>query len=204
MMGRHAARQALGVTVAALATGLLTATPAAANGYCGQNFDGNHACAVNTASASDYSGSILTDNEQDYYVFHAAKGTQLSVSLTDTENPGCSQWDFTGYCGEVDVNLYDGKGNEVDGPADSTPNNGVTVPGAFAHTIDATGTYFLIVEGSLGSDANDNPTSVPYTMHLTASPNVQWPPPPPPPPPTTHHAKHHKKHHHRHHHRHRH
>jgi hypothetical protein len=44
-------------------------------------------------------------------------------------------------------------GNEIDGSGNgSSPSNGITVPATFAHTIDSTGTYYLIVSSEyLGS-----------------------------------------------------
>lgn len=161
---------------AASAALLMFATTAAANGPCGQDFDGNHACGV--SSPFQATGSLITDNEKDYYVLHAHRGTELSLGITDTEDPGCSTSDSIG-CGRVSVELYDGRGNDIGGPGWSEPNNGITVPQTWAHTLDTTGNYYLIVSGRLGDDANDNPTAVPYTLDVTASPNVVWPPPPP-------------------------
>jgi opacity protein-like surface antigen len=165
------------VSAAVAAACLAIPTAASANGPCGQDFDGNHACGVNSPATID--GSLVTDNESDYYVFHAAKGTELSVSVTDTEAPSCSQ-SYTSGCGSVYVELTDNKGNGIEQTEGSSPNNGISVPANFSHTLDANGTYYLIVRGQLGNDANDNPTSVPYQLSVSASPSVQWPPPAPP------------------------
>lgn len=171
---------------ASLAAGLAAVAPAGANGPCGQDFDGNHACAVN--SPASYSGSLVTDNKKDYYVFYAQIGTELSVSVTDTENPQCSSAGYPVSCGYIRVELDNSSGDGVDEDAESNINNAITVPGTLAHTLEATGTYYLIVSGHLGRDKNENGTEVPYTLGVTASPIVQWPvpppaPPPPPPPP---------------------
>ena len=165
------------------------AAPASANGPCGQDFDGPTACPVNTASTSNYLGSMATDNESDYYVLYAQRGTELSVTITDTENPVCSDPPPgpTVACGQVSAALDDAQGDELDesfnnnGGFDSSPINGLQVPATFSHTIDSTGTYYLIVTSSfLGSFS---PPPLPYTLSVSASPNVQWPPPVPPPPP---------------------
>lgn len=78
---------------------------------CGANRDGNHACGVNSPSAQ--TGSLTTDNEQDYYVFSAQKNTELSVGLADGENPGCSADNSSTGCGTVCVELYDSSGDHL-------------------------------------------------------------------------------------------
>jgi hypothetical protein len=176
-MSNRTVRRSVGGLAGMLVATLLAAAPAAANGPCGQDFNGDNACPVNTASTTSYSGSLVTDNESDYYVFYAQKGTELSVTITDTENPSCST--SAGYCGGAAVNLDDAQGNQLDGTDGSTPNNGITVPQRFSHTLESAGTYYLIVSGYLGTDQNQNPTAVPYTLNVSASPNVQWPAPPP-------------------------
>ncbi len=201
-----------GLVLAVMASALVVAAPASANGPCGQNYDGNHACGVNSPATEN--GTLVTDNESDYYVFHAQKGTELQVSITDTEDPTC---DYE--CGSAEVGLYDASGNEIDSPSSccgSSPQSGINVPASFSTTIEVTGTYYLIVGGNLGQDSNGNPTSVPYSLNVGASPNVQWPPPPPPPsssgssgtsgssgssgqpPHRHHHRRRHRRHHHRH------
>lgn len=149
---------------------LLLNSPARANGPCGQNFDGEHACAVNSPYSA--SGSLVTSNDHDYYVFYASKGTELSVTLRDATNPETCPADET--CGNVDVELANSVGNEVgDNYASSDINNGIVVPGTFNYTIEESGTYYLIVHGN----------EEPYILTVAASPNVVWPAPPPPPPP---------------------
>lgn len=185
-MPKAGAKRSMGGLTITLLASLLMAAPASANGPCGQDFDGPTACPVNTASTSNYLGSMVTDNESDYYVFYAQEGTELSVTITDTENPVCSNPPPgpTVGCGHVSAALDDAHGDELDesannnGGNDSSPVGGITVPATFSHTIDTTGTYYLIVTSSfLGSFP-----PLPYTLSVTASPNVQWPPPPPPPP----------------------
>jgi len=159
-------------------------SPAAANGPCGQDFDGNHACGV--SSPVNDNGSLATDNESDYYVFYAQKGTELQVTATDSENPGCSADGSTTSCGSVYAELYDSQGNDLyEGTGDSYPNNAITVPRTLSTTLTSAGTYYVVVKGSLGFDAHDNPIAVPYTLNFSASPNVAWPQPTSNPPPTT-------------------
>jgi hypothetical protein len=142
--------------------GLLIISPSYGNGPCGQDFDGNQACGI--ASPATDSGSLITDNESDYYVFFAQKGTELSVAVTDTEDPTCDPLS----CGSAHVELLEADGDDTFQGATSAPNNGITV------------TYYLVVSGYLGRDENDNPTPVPYTLSISASPAIQWPAPPPP------------------------
>ena len=201
MRNKLARRSTAGFTLTLIVM-LLTAASSNANGPCGQDFDGNHACPVN--SPGSYDGSLTTDNERDYYVFRAQKGTELGVSITDTENPQCSTASY-GECGRVDVELLNASGESEDENAGSNPYNGITVPGKFSHTIETTGTYYLVVSGNLGRDEHENPAPVPYALEVSASPNVVWPPPTvtPAPPATTHtetrctvkHVRRHRHHH---------
>lgn len=153
---------------------LLAAAPASANGPCGQDFDGDHACGL--TSPATVSGSLVTDNEKDYYVFYARKGTELQVTITDTELATCTE---NLVCGYTHAELLEGNGDEVYDGASSEPNNGITVPGDFDRTIETSGTYYLLVSGELGRDNNGNPAPVPYTLGVSASPTVQWPAPQP-------------------------
>jgi hypothetical protein len=175
---RHPLITTAAIAASSLAIALGLAASASANGPCGQDFDGNHACPVN--SPVNLTGSLVTDNETDYYIFSAQKGTELSVTITDTEDPSCSTSDDID-CGDVRAELLFANGdNTGQGTESSEPNNNITVPSRFAYTIGATGHYYLVVSGNLGSDQNENPTPVPYTLSVSASPDVQWPPPPPP------------------------
>ena len=173
---RTAQKFALGLALVLLIA-LTSSASSSANGPCGQDFDGNTACPVN--SPATYIGSLITDNEADYYVFRAHKGTELSYTITDTENPQCDD------CGEVNIELLNAQGEDQDQGADSSPRNGITVPGKVSHTLESGGTYYFTVSGDLASDSNGNPLSVPYSLEVNASPNVVWPPPTPAPPPST-------------------
>jgi hypothetical protein len=167
---------ALFFALGGMATRLLVAAPAGANGPCGQDSDGNSACPVN--SPGDYAGSLTTDNERDYYVFYAHNNTQLSVTVTNTEDPHCY------VCGFANAILYDSGGNALK-QAESVPQSGITVPATFDLTLNTTGTYYLVVTPldwtglgiGLGRDVNGNPIPTPYTLTVNASPAVQWPPP---------------------------
>jgi hypothetical protein len=186
-MTSRSIRRGTTCAAAALAAAACFAATADANGPCGQNFDGNHACGV--TSPASIPGSLVTDNEKDYYVFWAARGTQLSVTITDTEDPRCTESSSID-CGNVAVGLYTSDGEPTYEDASSSPNNAITVPGSFGHSLEYTDTYYLVVTGSLGEDANDNPRAIPYKLDVSASPMVQWPPPPPSPTTTTTTTKH--------------
>lgn len=164
-----------GLLLAAVGMALAVPTAASANGPCGNDFDGAHACGIN--SPANIGGALVTSNETDYYVFHATKGTELAVQLTDTEDPSCST-SSDSYCGGLSAALDDSSGNDITDSGWSEPNNGITVPADLDYTIQSSGTYYLILSGNLGEDQNGNPTQVPYNLQVNASPNVQWPPPP--------------------------
>ncbi|MGI8412300.1 MAG: hypothetical protein ACR2QA_07365, partial [Solirubrobacteraceae bacterium] len=128
---------------------------------CGANRDGNHACGVNSPSAQ--TGSLTTDNEQDYYVFSAQKNTELSVGLADGENPVAVPTTRPQGAGPSASSCMTPAGTISPREQSSQPNSGIAVPGMFAHTLDA-GTYYLVVSGGLGHDANGNPTAIPYVL----------------------------------------
>ena len=152
------------VRLAAVAVTVMLAAPAAAqaNGPCGQDNSGNSACPLAFPSTS--SGSLVTSNENDYYVFNAQAGQEIFATITDTESPSCNS------CGFAEAGLYDANGNAIYAAmtGSSQPNNGITVPRSFGWTVGQSGTYYLIVDGGLGRDSNNNPTGVPYTLQVSA------------------------------------
>jgi hypothetical protein len=170
---------------------LASAPPASADGPCGQDYSSASACVITDPSpAAPYDGSLVADNDTDFYVFHAGAETRLDVSVTDTENPQCSEDGSDTSCGNATFGLYDAQGNDVtdndpesDGNA-SEPNNGVTVPVDWSTIISTPGTYYLEVSGDQGTDQNENPTDTPYSLAVGASPEVVWPPPVATPAPT--------------------
>lgn len=170
--------------VLATASILGVAAPSAlANGPCGVDFDSNSACAI--TSPYSINGSLITDNESDFYVFWAQAGTQISATITDTENPQCATPSFYPIdCGDVYVSLDDANGENVDGSSESQPASpGITVPATMSHTIEDTGQYYLVVSGGLTSNENTGQSyATPYSLSVSANPGVQWPPPPPAPP----------------------
>lgn len=180
MAKRTVKRSILGLSVT-LAASLFAAVPASANGPCGQDSNGNAACSVN--SPGSYNGTLTTNNERDYYVFYMGRESELAISITDTENPECFPAPWPVECGGVGVSLLNAEGEEIERSQESTIVSGITVPKILSHTLQAAGTYYLVVLGGLGRNAQENPTPVPYTLAVNASPAVQWPPPPPPLPP---------------------
>jgi hypothetical protein len=156
------------VTAAALAS----AAPAGAYGYCGTDSTGATACPV--ASNTTVAGTISSNTEYDYYVFYVARQTDLQLTITDTENADCSNYDPSyGYgCGNAQVSLLDSKGNDLEDSQSSSPNNGVTVPESIEKTIGR-GVYYLEVSGFL--DPYTLP-SIPYQLTVDGNPGVQWPP----------------------------
>jgi hypothetical protein len=164
----------LTAAIAGIAGTLAIPATALANGPCGQNFDGNHACGVN--SPTTINGTLFADNETDFYAFPAAKNTLIRVAVTDTWP--CVSSD----CGAIQAELFDAQGNDVAGTNYSFPEPGIAVPAVFTHVIDK-GNYFLEVTGVPagpplnGTGPGNLPT--PYALSVTASPNVVWPAPKP-------------------------
>ena len=163
-------RRAVAILLAGCAVSLALVGSAGATGSCGNDFSGNAACGVQ--SPGSYPGVINAQNESDYYVLYAHANTDLRLTITDTEDPGCG-----GYaCGDARVLIYDNQGNEINSSENSQPQNGITVPRSLDWVIGTTGTYYLVVTGDLGTNSAENSTSVPYTLAVNASPGVHWPP----------------------------
>jgi hypothetical protein len=97
------------------ATAFMTAAPAVADGACGQDYAGSTACPILTPGGP-FRGTVVAENDTDYYVFHAVENTHLSVSILDTEPATYSTTSGQGYCGDVGVELYDAKGDNEGGP----------------------------------------------------------------------------------------
>jgi len=118
-----------------------------------------------------YPGTLFSGTEQDYYVFYARKGTVLSVTLSDAENPACLA------CDGLTASLDNSSARTVAyTPTSATVINGIPVPGLFSVTLRRAGTYYLIVSGVLTRDSNGDPIPCPTTLSSTG-PRVQWPPP---------------------------
>jgi hypothetical protein len=172
-MLRHAG-WALGLVVAiAMATaGLVSAGPAAANGYCGPDPTGATACPINNNGI--LSGSIASTTERDFYVFYVAHQTDLQVTIEDTEDARCSS-DYPAYpyaCGWASADLLDSRGNNLADFSLSQPDNGVNVPVTVTKTV-ARGTYYVEATGFVDSVTLP---AIPYQLTVDGNPGVQWPP----------------------------
>lgn len=169
-------RTRLAVVVAlAISTLVLSAGPALAAGPCGNDFDMTSACAVTSPYSA--SGSYAAGNEKDYYVFHAAPNTQLSVTIADTESPNACSIDHDPLCGVLYATLYDADGDQLAQSSQSNPEQGA---GSLSHILTAASTYYVVVDGYVGTDSGGGPRAIPYTLGVTASPAVVWPYTPPP------------------------
>ncbi len=123
-------------------------------------------------SSGGYGGILLSTGEKDYYVFYAHKGTVLSATLNDAQNPACLA------CDGLTASLHNSAARTVAyTPTSATVVTGIPVPGSFSVTLRRAGTYYLIVSGVLTRDSNGNPIPLPYNFQLNGTPNVQWPPP---------------------------
>jgi hypothetical protein len=157
-----------------LAAGLILASSASAAGSCGIDFLPRTACPV--TSPGTYHGVLAADNETDFYVFYAHAGTHLQVAMTDNEDPSCSTGDFYS-CGFADASLTDTYGDVMDTTSpDSQPQDGAAVTGTMSDVLSSTGTYYLQVDGQTGQGEVGPTWPIPYTMTVTASPGVHWPP----------------------------
>jgi len=154
--------------VATLMAMAASTAPALADGYCGHDPTGPTACGIDTSET--VTGTYSTDFASDYYVFFARKGTQLTLTVNDTEDPFCSESGVI-VCGDVYVSLLDSSGKKLGVSGRSTPDNGVPVPRSITNTLRSSGVYYAVVFGDVGS----NPE--PYSLTVAGSPNVTWPHP---------------------------
>jgi hypothetical protein len=58
----------------------------------------------------------------------------------------------------------------------------VTAPYLFSYIIQTAGTYYVEVYGHQTRNTNGNDIATPYTLQVSASPNLVWPYTPPPGP----------------------
>jgi hypothetical protein len=130
------------------------------------------ACPVTTNET--LSGSIASTSERDYYVFYVAHQTDLAVTVTDTEDPRCTESDpsYPYFCGSVKFMLLDSRGNALADSNGSAPVNGVPVPVSTTTTIGR-GIYYVAVSGFV--DTTTLP-AIPYQLTVDGNPGVQWPP----------------------------
>jgi hypothetical protein len=158
----------------AVLAGLTAGSSASASGSCGNDFSPKTACPV--TSPGTYHGSLAADNEYDFYVFYGHQGTHLQVAITDNEDPSCSTGDFYS-CGFIHASLTDVYGDVIDTTSpDSQPQDGAAVTGTMNETLDSTGAYYLQIDGLTGQGDTGPNWPIPYTMTVTASPGVHWPP----------------------------
>lgn len=162
----------------------LSASSASADGYCGNDQVGAKACPIDGSAV--YTGSLTPASdpypfypERDYFVFAAKAATRLQITIADTENPAdCAIPGLI--CGDVSAELLDGRGNQVAssrGSADII--NGIAVPATLTRKLTKAGTYYLVFSGPLSVNVRGGPTStyipVPYSVTVSATPNVFWP-----------------------------
>ena len=173
---------ARGSCFAAATALVLLALPAlaTADGPCGHDFDGPTACGVN--SPGTYKGALTTRNGADYYVFYATRGTALTVTVTNTQEPVCERFGLgKNDCGTIAAELRDSTGSEVTRTGESEPAGGITVPAKFSYTLTESGVHYIVVFGGVAgenrTDSQGNPTPTPYMLSVTAEPRVQWPAP---------------------------
>jgi hypothetical protein len=150
---------------------------ALANGPCGVNYDGDHACGINAPTT--ISGNLVEENESDYYVFWAPAGTQIDPTLTYSGDNGPTN---NAEGSNAHMVLYDssGSGLGLAESGDSCDCYGIEQSASLPYTLTDAGTYYLVVNGNADEPNAVSPTPTPYTLSVvTNSGSMQWPPPPP-------------------------
>lgn len=163
-MSSWAGKRILIAVLVAVAGGVgFAVVPASADGPCGSNSDASTACAVTPPGT--YHGLLSTAGEDDFYRLDTKAPVYLSVTVQDDEDPSCSQ-SLT--CGSVQVGIGCSSAG-IDscqwGSNSTTPGN----PTAGASSNVRAGVSYVVVEGSLGTDANGNPRAIPYSLTVKAS-----------------------------------
>lgn len=160
-------RQCLFLRAAVLSVALIAvaASAAHARGSCGSDPDIAHACQITPRVT--YAGKVTAEDEQDFYSFNVARrNTPVHVTVYDLESFRClSRKDS---CGSVGVQLQDAAGNVVADPG-YVAGSGVLIGGFEPTTLDyrvrRAGTYYLVIDGSLGGGGS----KVPYEFSLKFS-----------------------------------
>lgn len=161
----------------AMVVALLGAGAAHADGYCGPDPVGPRACAVPTNGA--VTGTLTANFEHDYFVFYARRGTQLSLTITNDDDPACSisPDPLSYYCGVAWTELLNGRGQQLAQTASSEPVNGVPVSKSVSRILKRPGTYYAVVTGDPYIGTVFNGVPLPYTLAVNGSPKITWPHP---------------------------
>ncbi len=158
-------RQCLLLRMAVLSVALIAvaASAAHARGSCGSDPDTAHACRI--APRVTYAGKLTAEDEQDFYSFNVARrNTPVHVTVYDLERRRCLSNDS---CGSVGVRLLDATGNEVANPGFVSQPGGLiggSEPITLDYRVRRAGTYYLVIDGSLGGGSK-----VPYEFSLEFS-----------------------------------
>jgi hypothetical protein len=169
-------KKLLSAAVMIAAGALAVPAGSSAKGPCGKDFEASHACRVK--SPATLKGNLAQDDERDYYVFHAVKGTKLRISISDTENPNCNVGNYVG-CGSVKAELLGPRQKKLGATGDSSPYPGSSDDAQrLARTLSATGTYYVLITGTIG-EVTPPPGGGPvrklpltYKLAVKASPGV--------------------------------
>ncbi len=130
-----------------------------------------------------------------WYRFWGKAGTQVTVTAFDDESVACiglhPVLQSLAGCGSGNVQLILADQPGIDPstyPYSPTPaywgfttNDGINwtnPPARLSSRLPLTGIYDVIVQGEPARDASGNPLPTPWTLTVTATPNVQWPAPP--------------------------
>ena len=147
---------------------LAAAASAGAAGTCVAGSTPRMACPL----TSTLSSSMPADNNRIYYKAWAHKGTEVRLTINDTEDPGCSiiSSAVDHACSPVCVEFGFGG---TDTPC-SFPDHGLDRPVSTQTTAPRTGVFYFDVYLLTGSNSGG---AIPYTLSVLANPAVRWPPP---------------------------
>jgi predicted secreted protein len=135
------------------------------------------ACGIN--SPAHITGTIVSAEQRDHYALSAVKGSKVHLTISDLESFGCFASMYT-TCGHLRAALVSTSGRQVATTAATAEYPGVEPEAHLSRTLTKTGTYYVVVTGTLGTVTPPPPlragtTSVPYGLKVTASPNVVSP-----------------------------
>ncbi len=147
---------------------LIAANGAGATGACVAGTTPQRACPLTHSVSSSLSGS----GDSVYYKLWARRGTEIRLTLDDTENPGCSTGVVPGGCVLMCASFDKLSPSNGKSPC-STPSEGSDRPATEQVTATRSGVFYL----SVNTERFNGSGTVPYSLSVSANPGVRWPPP---------------------------
>jgi hypothetical protein len=157
------------VALCAVACSLIAVHGASASTSCVPGTTPQRACPLTGTVSASLPGS----GADYYYKLWARKGTEIRLTLNNTEDPGCSTGSAPpGGCLLECAMFTQIQSRSKNFPC-SIPSDGLDRPASEQVTVPHTGVFYI----SLNTEAFRGGGTQPYSLKVLANPGVRWPPP---------------------------